>query len=413
MTAVLRSAFWHFSAMRWPWLFAFVCVLVTGVFSHSWHRNSAKDVPATSGKCGDNMSWSYNTTSFTLTISGSGHMYDYTECGPWSSFDDKMTRIIISDGIESIGNYAFASCNKVENVTMGDTVKTLGSHSFYVMSALTSIKLSQLLETIGSHAFSAASSLESIELPNSLLHIEQYAFHDSALTSVSIPASVSFISETSFRACTNITSFSVNQANAYFSSRNDVLFNENGTIIYFYPPSKNRTNFTIPANVTKICSCAFFRTKHLVNINVDQGNVYYSSQDGVLFDKNFMTLIRYPNKKTNQTYSVPGTVKTIVDSAFFSCSSLESITLQEGLTTIEQSAFCYCSKLETLSLPGSVAALGGGVVYGCNSLKSISANKNNTMYKSEDGVLFSKDGKLLVHNIRKENQVVNTQFHME
>ena len=375
--------------------YVFVCVLVTGSLARS--LQTGKAAPATSGKCGDNLTWSYDSTSSILTISGTGLMYNYTSCGPWSSFDNTMRTIMVNNGVESIGNFAFAACSKVENVTMGGSIKILGSRSFYLASSLISIKLSNSLESIGSFAFFGAGSLKSIELPNSLLRIEQYAFNfASALTSLTIPASVSYIHETSFRGCTSVTSFSVNKNNTYFSSIDGVLFNKNGTMIYFYPPSNSRTNYTIPANVTKIGSCAFYRTKHLNSINVESKNEYYSSRDGVLFNKDLTTLIRYPSKKMSAKYSVPGTVKTITGSSFYRGSNLESIIIQEGVTTIENSAFCFCTKLKTISLPSSVRIIEGGIVYKCDSLSLISVNENNPAYKSEDGVLFSKDGKTIV-----------------
>ena len=342
------------------------------------------------------MAWSYNVSSSTLTISGSGDMYNFSSCGPWSPFAESMVKIVIKNGVKSIGSHAFSLCHSVKTVTMGDSVKSLGSYSFYFMTSLSSVKLSNSLESIGSYAFSTCSSLLSIGFPNSLLRIEPFAFHFSALSSVTIPASVTFIDESAFRGCGNLASFAVNKSNKNFVSTNDVLFSKNGTILYFYPILNSRTNYTIPAKVVKVCDHAFFRTKKLNSIYVESGNKFYSSRDGVLFDKDFTVLIRYPSKKTSTTYSVPKTVKTIVNSAFHSASNLVTVNLQEGVTTLGEGCFGSCSKLKAFTIPSSLTQFGTGVFFGCSAMSSIQVNKNNTIFKSRDGILFTKDDKTIV-----------------
>ena len=74
---------------------------------------------ATSGKLGDNLTWSYNTTSHILTISGYGNMQNYSVSRyPWKEYNDEILKVIISDGITTIGNSAFESCRRLTRVEM-------------------------------------------------------------------------------------------------------------------------------------------------------------------------------------------------------------------------------------------------------------------------------------------------------
>ena len=186
------------------------------------------DSAPTSGKCGDNLTWTLKDG--TLTISGTGDMYDYDDSwdnsAPWQrEYGDMITEVVIKQGVTSIGDHAF--------------------------------------EWLGN------------------------------LTSVQLPGSLKSIGASAFRYCYDLES-----------------------------------------------------------INVSADNSTYSSEDGVLFNKDKTELVMYPQGKTNTSYTVPSSVVRIGEWAFSDCENLESISLPECLTTIGAAAFVWCG-LKSIKMPSS------------------------------------------------------------
>lgn len=156
---------------------------------------------ANSGRCGDNLTWSYDEG--TLTISGKGEMYDYDnviEISPWFR---KMTikNIQIERGVTSIGSCAFQD-TQITTLTIPDTIQSIGFFAFYGCSSLRWLDIPNSVEEIGSFAFSGCISLTSISLPNALRCIEGSAFEDCYdLRFIDIPASLNYIEESAFENC--------------------------------------------------------------------------------------------------------------------------------------------------------------------------------------------------------------------
>ena len=135
----------------------------------------------TSGTCGDNLTWTLDDEG-TLTISGTGKMYDYTETAiqgksvstsPWV---DAPVQIVIDKGVTSIGSYAFGFCRNLTSVSIPDSVISIGSSAFGYCSSLTGIIIPKGVKNIDMHAFKLCTSLTNIILPNSVTSIGKYAF---------------------------------------------------------------------------------------------------------------------------------------------------------------------------------------------------------------------------------------------
>ena len=131
------------------------------------------------------------------------------------------------------------------------------------------------------------------------------------------------------------------------------------------------TAVTIPASVTNIGSWVFNYCSALTAIHVAEGNTAYSSEDGVLFNKDKTTLVCYPIGKTETTYTVPATVTTIETSAFMKCTALTQVTLPEGLTNISNRSFEGCTALAQINLPNSLTDMANRTFYGCTSLTEV------------------------------------------
>ena len=131
------------------------------------------------------------------------------------------------------------------------------------------------------------------------------------------------------------------------------------------------TSITISSSVTSISDYAFYGCTSLTSIDVINTNTYYSSLDGVLFNKDQTIIILYPIGKTSSSYTIPNTVTTIGDSAFISCAGLTSITISDSVTSIGQGAFIRCTGLTSITITNSVTSIGNFVFFGCTGLSSI------------------------------------------
>ena len=130
-----------------------------------------------SGTCGPNLKWLL-TDNGVLVITGKGGMYDYSDYNrsPWSKSDIK--RIIIGDGVTTIGEFAFNDCSALTSVNILNSVTTIKMQAFSNCSALTSVNIPNSVTTIGNYAFADCSALTSVTIPNSVTEIGDYAFSD-------------------------------------------------------------------------------------------------------------------------------------------------------------------------------------------------------------------------------------------
>ena len=176
--------------------------------------------PPKSGKCGatgDNVTWqltenTYDSSTYTLTIRGSGAMEDYSTSysQPWNSFCDQITSVVIFPGVTSIGECAFKGFSKLIHVDIANSVISIGSQAFSYCSSLTDIKIPQSVTYIGGVVFNECTNLSSITLSNNITSIGSYAFNNCTnLTSITIPGSVTFIGHCAFKDCTTLTSITI------------------------------------------------------------------------------------------------------------------------------------------------------------------------------------------------------------
>ena len=178
--------------------------------------------PPKSGKCGatgdgSDVTWqltenTYDSSTYTLTICGSGAMEDYSTSysRPWNSFCDQITSVVIFPGVTSIGECAFKGFSKLIHVDIANSVISIGSQAFSYCSSLTDIKIPQSVTYIGGVVFNDCTNLSSITLSNNITSIGSYAFNNCTnLTSITIPGSVTFIGHCAFKDCTTLTSITI------------------------------------------------------------------------------------------------------------------------------------------------------------------------------------------------------------
>ena len=135
-------------------------------------------------------------------------------------------------------------------------------------------------------------------------------------------------------------------------------------------------SITIPLSVTSIGDSVFVFCTSLTSIEVDPANTAFSSEEGVLFNKDKTILIQYPTGNIRTEYKIPDSVTSIGDGVFDGCTNLTSITIPEGVTTIGEGAFYQCRNLSSIKIPSSVTSIGGTAFYGCSGLTTITIPPN-------------------------------------
>ena len=163
---------------------------------------------ATSGKCGENVSWSLKDG--VLTISGTGKMNDYvSKSSPFYDRND-IKSVEIKSGVTSIGNWAFTDCRGLTKITIPSSVTSIGNDAFGGCTILTSVKIPSSVTSIGAEAFVYCSSLKSITIPSSIKSIVDWTFEQcTSLTSVTIQKGVTSIGYKAFKNCTSLTSVTI------------------------------------------------------------------------------------------------------------------------------------------------------------------------------------------------------------
>jgi len=187
---------------------------------------------------------------------------------------------------------------------------------------------------IGDWSFYFCHGLTSVTIPDSVTSIGSYAFHNcDLLTSVTIPDSVTNIGYHSFTNCTDLTSIIVDTNNLDYSSQDGVLYNKDKSVLVGYPTGKTG-GFTIPDSVAVIGDYAFYVCRNLTSLVIT----------------NSVTSIGY--------------------FAFAGCTNLPSATIPDSVISIGAGAFDLCENLTRVSIPDSVSSIGAYAFYSCTSLSN-------------------------------------------
>lgn len=253
------------------------------------------------------------------------------------------------------------------------------------------------VRNIAAQAFEYCDALTQITLGNNITSIGEMAFSNcTALTQFFIPNSVTYIGDQVFFNCPTLTQINVDSENTVYCSEDGILFNKDKTTLIKYPEGKTEASYTVPNSVINIDFgsiryCLFLKEifipksvtniyyegfpgcSALTQINVDSTNTVYCSEDGVLFNKEKTKLLQYPASKKGSAYTVPNSI-----------------------TNIQSSAFAGCNALTQVTIPNSVTNIGLQAFHGCSALTQINIENGNTVYCSEDGVLFNKDKTKLI-----------------
>ena len=315
----------------------------------------------------------------TLICYPSGKEGNYTIPGSVTEIGDYafqgcsgLTAVTIPSSVTKIGDYAFGGCSGLTEVTIPSSVTEIGRGAVNGCSGLTAVTIPSSVTKIGDYAFGGCSGLKSVIIPAGVTEIGEGAFSGcSELAAVTIPSSVTEIGDYAFGGCSGLKSIEVKRGNKNYCAAGGVLFAKDKATLVCYPGGKPEESYTLPSSVTEIGDFAFAGCSGLKLIEVERGNKNYCAENGVLFTKDKTTLIRYPEGKTEKSYTIPGSVTAIGDYAFQGCSGLKAVAISDGVTKIGREAFCGCSRLKAVTIPGSVAKIENFAFADCSGLNAV------------------------------------------
>lgn len=290
-----------------------------------------------------------------------------TEIG-YGAFKDciNLTSVTISDGVAMISSSVFENCTSLASITIPDGVAMIGGNVFKNCTSLANITIPNGVDSIAMYAFSGCSSLENITIPDSVMKINYQAFSGcTSLASIKIPDSVTHMGQDVFEG----TALLENQMGVKYADTWVVGCDEDvtdakikeGTIgiaVDAFSWSKSLISITIPDSIEFIDGWGIGHCTSLTAINVSERSQNYCSEDGILFNKDKTTLIKYPIGNEKTEYVFPDSITSINDDSFRGCEKLESLIIPDSVVSIGDSAFENCTNLESIRIGKCIAEIG-------------------------------------------------------
>ena len=343
------------------------------------------------GTCGYDLTWSYVTSTNTLTISGTGTMYNYEDYSynraPWYSYRTSIQKAIIESGVTSIGSHAFYNCSGLTSVTIPNSVKSIGEYAFQGCSGLTSVVIGSGVTSIGSNAF-----------PNSNLKKTIWLTNTPPSGYSNAKGTINYVSNDQFTSLGNVTKYQ------FLSSYFDV----DGIRYVPISPSERTCDaidcvYNESAKETKIASTVSYKgiSMNVMNIKpyVAYGNPYIESltvdNDGAISEYAFygcknmksanigakvnaMGTYAFYNCSSLQSIVIPDAVLSLGNYTFSGCSSMSSVKIGNGLTTLPYSVFSSCKALTSITIPKGVTSIYNYVFSECTGIKKVIISDRET-----------------------------------
>lgn len=325
-------------------------------------------------QCGDSLTWEYDPLTTTLTITGTGDMYDYSyEGGPWAAYAPEITKVVLPDGLTSIGRHAFRNCSSIVSIAIPSTVTTINDYAFAYCSVLSSINLPVGLTHVGNYAFEGCSSITSVSIPDGVTYLGTGAFDGcSELTYLSIPSSVDFV---------------------YVDLDGWVSYNYSMWIIgqcYKLKTLITPADFfgAVPEEYGEILEEMPYFTRNLESLTIISGDELHP----LTFD-----FINQNHRNIKHIDLSASTSTTLAEGAFENCYKLDSLVLPAQLEKISYMAIAECVNLQSIVIPASVVEIDDRAFENCRMLSSITF--------AEDGEL-SRIGNWAFYNNHELTNVV-------
>ncbi len=268
---------------------------------------------------------------------------------------DAFTYVVLEDGTaEIVSSDLSASAVEIPAEIDGITVSSLASACFADHTALKTVVFPESLTTIKDNAFEGCTALETIEIPETIITIGDFVFE----------------------GCTSLTAIEVADTNPAYCDDNGVLYSADKSLLLRYPAAKADTSYTIAPECTTISpwaftECSALQSLDMTGVTAIGADAFFcaTSLQTVTLSEGLTNLIgaTFAYCANLRKLTLPSTLKIIGDKCFYGCVSLSSVTLPDGLVQIGEMAFYGCVQLKELTVPASVRSIGDmGVGYSVN-----------------------------------------------
>ena len=285
--------------------------------------------------------------------------------------------------------------------TIPNGVTMIGNRAFENCISLTSINIPDSVTSIGDGAFLGCQNLVNANMPNGVTAIEMQTFCGcSNLKSIIIPASVTEIGYNAFYNCVSLESITIYSKTAWIADVPDTIpesatiYGAKGSTAEAYATKYGRRFVEIEIPTVDIASgtCGENLTWAL-----DSEGLLKISGMGAMADYDWENNAPwYEYRSKIMMIEIQNGVTNIGKCAFVNCSGFTNITIPNSVTSIGRDAFDCCTSLASITIPNGVTSIDYSAFRNCSSLTSISVDEANETYKSIDGILFTKDGKVLI-----------------
>ncbi len=312
----------------------------------------------TSGACGDNMAWEYNTETNTLTLEGEGMMNNFmvtTDSDgndvydvPWYAFRKDIEYVILPEGLTTVGDYAFADCGKLKAAEIPEKVTYIGTCAFDYCDTLTEVTLPESVAEVGKNAFANTAALEQVIILNPAAKISDYndvtlgspekitvaGFAGSTAQKYAEKNKIRFAALDKGTCGANLTwSYDSKKKTLTVSGKGDMTEYATAEEVPWHLVQNQIASVSLPEGLTSVSASAFYRVSPVKEI------------------------------------TLPAGLKRIGDYAFYG-SSLESVTIPEGVTYIGKYAFAD-TQLSEVTVPETAEQIGTAAFRGCVNLQEI------------------------------------------
>lgn len=275
----------------------------------------------------------------------------------------QLTDVVVPSNITNIKDWTFEGFSSMTNITIPSSVKNIGQYAFYGCTGLTSISIPTSIDSIGPGAFEMCENLNSVHISdieawcrirfkyktsNPLMYAQKLYCNEEIVTHLTIPASITDISNYAFFNCLQLNTIEISQGvktvgNSAFENCTDL------------------SSVKIANSVEKIGENAFKGCNSLPIID----NIRYAD-----------TYLVEATDKSLTTYNIKKDIKWIGEDAFYYCSNLEEIIIPDNVVNIGDFAFSQCGNVKTLILPNNLKTIGRAAFYDCDGLSSLNIPKS-------------------------------------
>ncbi len=325
------------------------------------------------------MAWSLQDG--TLTVTGTGAMPDATTSAPapWKGFG--VTKLVIGEGITSIGTQNFYNMTAITQVQFPSTLQKISEAAFYKCSHIVKVNLPAVVTTVGEGAFADCTSMTEFTAPG-LTSMGNFALQATKITTFEMPVGLTALPANPFFGNKTLTAFTVAAGNPAYVAVDGVLYSPDGSVLVLYPSARADLQFTVPAGVKEIGQYAFTDTKNLQTVGfsnvtkLGEGAFYRSSLAGTLVLSDQITSIgNFVFQASTRITAVKfgsGLVETNY-CMFEDCTGIQTIDFG-GLQKLYMRTFKGCDGLIEVTLPDYMKEWGGSVFNSCKKLKTFTAN---------------------------------------